>query len=321
MKLLVTGAAGFIGSAFVRRIMDLYFKEIESITVVDNLSASKNFYALNSLSHNPKVRLIEADISNTQAFKEVIWNADYLVHFAAESHVDNSILGPRKFIETNVLGTLCLLETARLNKKLRFLQVSTDEVYGSVDKARASENFPLKTSSPYSASKASSDLLVQSFHSTFGLNTVTTRSVNNFGPFQLPEKLIPKAVTNLILGRKIPVYGSGLQMREWIYVDDNCDGIWRALMNGASGEIYNITSENCFQNIELLRLILSFFDKNEDQIEYVTDRLGHDFRYSVDGEKARTELNFTVKNEFSAALESTVRWYVDNQSWWQRYIK
>ena len=321
MKLLVTGAAGFIGSAFVRRIMNLYSKEIESITVVDNLSASKDFYALNSLRHNPKVRIIEADISSTQNFKEVILHADYLVHFAAESHVDNSILGPRKFIETNVLGTLCLLEKARLNKKLRFLQVSTDEVYGSIDKTRASENFPLKTSSPYSASKASSDLLVQSFHSTFGLDIVTTRSVNNFGPFQLPEKLIPKAVTNLILGRKIPVYGSGLQMRELIYVDDNCDGIWRALMNGASGEIYNITSENCIQNMELLRLVLSFFNKSEDQIEYVTDRLGHDFRYSVDGAKARTELNFTVENEFNVALESTVKWYVDNQSWWQKYIK
>jgi len=321
VKLLVTGAAGFIGSAFVRRIMNLYSKEIESITVVDNLSASKDFYALNSLRNNPKVRIIEADISSTHSFNEVILHADYLVHFAAESHVDNSILGPRKFIETNVLGTLSLLEKARLNKKLRFLQVSTDEVYGSMDKTRASENFPLKTSSPYSASKASSDLLVQSFHSSFGLDTVTTRSVNNFGPFQLPEKLIPKAVTNLILGRKIPVYGSGLQMREWIYVDDNCDGIWRALINGVSGEIYNLTSKNCIRNLELLRLVLSFFNKSEDQIEYVTDRLGHDFRYSVDGAKARTELNFTVENEFNVALESTVKWYVDNQSWWQKYIK
>jgi dTDP-glucose 4,6-dehydratase len=321
MRILVTGAAGFIGSAFVRRIMHLYDEEIEFLTVVDNLSATKNFLALHSLWENPKLRIIEADVSENETLKEAILNVDYLVHFAAESHVDNSILGPRKFFETNVLGTLSLLETAKLKQNLRFLQISTDEVYGSVNNTQANESFPLKTSSPYSASKASSDLLVQSFHNTFDLDVVTTRSVNNFGPYQLPEKLIPKAITNLILGRKIPVFGNGQQMREWIYVDDNCDGIWRALIDGKSGEIYNLTSGNCLRNIDLLGSILSFFRKGEDHIEYVADRPGHDFRYSVDGSKSRIELNFEVKQEFLPALESTVRWYVDNQPWWQQYIK
>jgi dTDP-glucose 4,6-dehydratase len=252
---------------------------------------------------------------------EISKNCDLLVNFAAESHVDRSIENPSIFIETNVLGTASLLETLRKFPKVKFLHVSTDEVYGSISEGSWNEEFPVSPNSPYAASKASSDLLALAYQRTYGLDILVSRCCNNYGPNQFPEKLIPLFITNLIQGRKVPVYGDGKNIREWIHVDDHCDALNLILSKGESGQIYNIGSSFELSNLEITNLILKAFNRGEESIEYVSDRPGHDYRYSLDYSKAKSKLGYSPKIDFVNGLRKTVDWYLENQTWWDSKIQ
>lgn len=314
MKVLVTGGAGFIGSNFVRRILDDTFKGFSKLTVIDNLTYAGNRANIPLLKSSD---FIVGDICNSELVSELLSQHDTVINFAAESHVDRSISDAHQFLKTNTLGTQTLLEAARKNKIKHFIQVSTDEVYGSIDAGSFVESDPLLPNSPYAASKASADLIARSYFKTFGLNVRITRSSNTFGPNQYPEKIIPLFITNLIEGLQVPIYGNGMNSRDWIHVDDHCIGIYKVLMRGLPGEIYNIGGGTELSNIELTKQILKIMNKDYDRIRFVEDRQGHDFRYSVNVEKIKRDLGYQPPTDFSKNLESTIEWYEQNQNWWK----
>ena len=317
MKILVTGGAGFIGSNFVRLLIHNSDYEVVNF---DKLTYAGNLNNLKDIESNKRYKFIKGDICNPEEVKEAVKDCSVIVNFAAESHVDRSINDPSSFIKTDIFGAFTLLEEARKNN-LTFCQVSTDEVYGQILEGSFSETSPLMPRNPYSASKTGADRLAYSYFSTYGLKVIITRSSNNFGPYQYPEKVIPLFITNLLTGKKVPVYGTGKQIRDWLYVEDNCEGIKSCMEKGRSGEVYNIGGGNELQNIELTKLILKELNLNEDRIEYVEDRKGHDFRYSLNCDKIKTELNWKPRNEFKTALKKTIDWYKDNAWWWKPLIK
>jgi len=316
MRLLVTGGAGFIGSNFVRRIVNGTYSGVSQLTVLDKLTYAGTLKNLEMLPAD-SFEFIKGDIANPDLISDLTKRHDAIVNFAAESHVDRSITGARDFIETNVLGVQNLLAASLHNKVSVFVQVSTDEVYGSISEGSWSEEYPLLPNSPYSASKASADLICRSYNRTFGMDIRVTRCSNNYGPHQFPEKVIPLFVTNLIDNEKVPLYGNGLNVRDWLHVDDHCDGIYSVLSEGKSGNIYNIGGGRELTNRELTEIILRKFDRDESSIEYVTDRLGHDLRYSVSHEKITRELGYMPKINFEDGIEETIEWYKRNESWWR----
>lgn len=313
MRLFVTGAAGFIGSNYVRHVLAA---TDNTITAFDALTYAGNLDNLRSLNDDPRFTFVKGDICDREAVTAAMAGHDAVVHFAAESHVDRSIVDPDAFIRTNCDGTNVLCDVARQVEVERFLHVSTDEVYGSIEEGSFTESDPLDPRSPYSASKAGSDLIARAHFVTHGLPVIITRSSNNFGPYQYPEKIVPLFSTNLLDGLKVPVYGDGLNIRDWCFVDDNCGGIDLALRRGELGEIYNIGADNERTNRDLTDVILAFFGHDESMIEYVADRLGHDRRYSINTVKIRA-LGWTPRNDFAEALDQTIAWYRDNRWWWE----
>jgi dTDP-glucose 4,6-dehydratase len=325
MNLMITGGAGFIGSRFAELLVSQEIpNEFSSITVVDNLTYSGNLSNLDSVISTPEFYFHKVDICNQVDLEGVIKerSIEIIVNFAAESHVDRSIESSYEFLQTNVMGTQNLLDLANKCGVKRYLQVSTDEVYGSIPVGSWEEDEPLKPNSPYSASKAGADLLVLAYGKTYGMNVGITRCCNNYGLRQFPEKIIPLFVSNLIDGKRVPIYGDGNQIREWIHVDDHCRGVFAVLENGKPGEIYNIAGTDEFRNIELARKIISYFGKSEaEAFEFVADRKGHDIRYSLTGNKSRTELGVKPQIDFEAGLRKTIEWYVANESWWRPLLK
>ena len=319
MRLFVTGGAGFIGSNFVRMAILGRLPGLEDveITVFDALTYSGTLSNLTEVKDSPRFRFIEGDIRDVVAVKAALGNHDAVVHFAAESHVDRSVDDATIFVETNVLGTQVLLDQALSRSIPRFVHVSTDEVYGSIEEGSWDEHQPLLPNSPYSASKASSDLLVRSYHITHGLNTSITRCSNNYGPHHFPEKVIPLFVTNLLDGKKVPLYGDGENVRDWLHVDDHCRGITKVLLNGRAGEIYNIGGGTELTNKELTHLLLEATGRDESFVQRVADRKGHDRRYSVDIGKISSELGYTPQVNFDEGLAEVVQWYRDNRWWWE----
>ncbi len=318
MKILVCGGAGFIGSTFIKN----YLKNNpnHTITNLDNLTIGSNLKNLKSIENNPNYSFVKNDIKNEKIIEEISKDKDIIINFAAESHVDRSIANPKPFIETNILGTYSLLEAVRKYDKL-FIHVSTDEVYGD---AQGNESFTeernLNPSNPYSATKASADLLVSAYERTYGIKAITTRCTNNFGPYQFPEKLVPKTIIRLIKNLKVPLYGDGSQIRSWIYVSDHVSGIESIILKGKFGQVYNITAYEEITNKTIVEKILKNLGKSNDMIEYVGDRPGHDKRYSIDCSKIENDLKWKPKYKFDDALKETVRWYVENQSWWESLV-
>ena len=314
MRLLVTGGSGFIGTNFVRDQLARHPER--SVVNLDALTYAGNPANLADLASDPRYVFVRGDIRDAALVSDLMGEVDAVVHFAAESHVDRSITDPGAFVSTNVQGTFTLLEAARRAGVDRFLHVSTDEVYGSIAEGAFREMDPLRPSSPYSASKAGSDLLALAYHTTHGLPVVVTRCSNNYGPYQFPEKLIPLFVTNLLEGRKVPVYGSGTNVREWIYVLDHCRAIEFVLDRGAPGEVYNIGSGVEKTNLEITDALLRLLGRDESAVEHVDDRKGHDFRYAIDCSKLRA-LGWTPAFGFEEALAETVEWYRANEAWWR----
>lgn len=319
MKVLVTGGAGFIGSNFVRMVCNGSFPKISKIIVLDSLTYAGNLENLQGTEGH--IEFIKGDICDENLVRELISRVDGLINFAAESHVDRSIANPFQFLQTNFIGVHNLLEAAKHKDGFRFLQVSTDEVYGSIAKGSWDENSPLLPNSPYSASKASADLLVRSYSKTFGMNTVVTRCSNNYGPYQFPEKIIPYFVTRILSGKSVTIYGDGLNFRDWLHVDDHCRGIYGAFNSKSVGEVFNIGGGAELSNLELTHKILALLNKPSSEIEYVTDRKGHDLRYSVDYRKATLELNYVPQISFENGLVDTVNWYVNNSQWWRKMVQ
>jgi dTDP-glucose 4,6-dehydratase len=316
MRILVTGGAGFIGSNFVRRVVDGSLPGISTVTVLDKLTYAGTLTNLNSLPRD-SFEFIQGDICDQDLTTNLAKRHDAIINFAAESHVDRSITGSRDFVMTNVLGTQTLMDAARIGSISTFVQVSTDEVYGSIPKGSWPETDPLLPNSPYAASKASADLMVRSYRRTHGLDIRITRCSNNYGPNQFPEKVVPLFVTNLIDGQKVPIYGNGSNVRDWLHVDDHCRGIHAVLMRGRAGEIYNIGGGTELTNMELTHQILALMGKDESSIEYVADRQGHDIRYSVDISKIKQELGYEPLVDWKKGLEQTVQWYQENEAWWR----
>ncbi len=319
MNVLVTGGCGFIGSNLVKYIA----RERPTWTVVnlDKLTYAGNLENLKELEGNPRHVFVKGDVGNRELVEHLMraHRVDAVMHLAAESHVDRSILGPEAFITTNVLGTQVMLDASRAQGVKRFLMVSTDEVYGSLGPTGAFvETTPLDPSSPYSASKASADLIALAQEHTFGLDVVVTRCSNNYGPYQFPEKLIPLMVVNALADKPLPVYGDGKNVRDWLHVEDHCRGLVLALEKGKKGEVYNIGGGAERQNIEIVKLVLKLVGKPESLIKYVTDRPGHDKRYAIDPSKIKRELGWSPAHTFEKGLEETVRWYLDNRGWWER---
>ena len=315
MKVLITGGAGFIGSHFAKMAINGEFDGITSVRVLDKFTYSGLVSNLESLALSSNFELVIGDITNASDVEKACKDINAIVNFAAESHVDRSILDSSAFINTNVEGVRVLLEHCR-KLNIRFLQVSTDEVYGSIALGSWNEESPLEPNSPYSASKASADLLVRSFNKTYGLDTVITRCSNNYGPNQFPEKVIPLFITNLIEGESVPIYGNGQNVRDWLHVTDHCRGIALALRKGKSGEIYNLGGGQELSNLDLTLTILSYFGFGPEKIKYVRDRRGHDIRYSVDWQKARVNLGFSPVIAFNDGLNETIKWYRENPNWW-----
>ena len=318
MRLLVTGGAGFIGSNFVRRISDQTFHGISKVIVLDKMTYAGVKENLSGVIEQENFSLEFGDICDPKIIQTLIAEVDAVINFAAESHVDRSISSAADFVETNVAGVQVLLDAIKASgRKIRFVQVSTDEVYGSIETGSWDENFPLLPNSPYSASKAGGELLARAYHRTHGLDVLITRCSNNYGSHHFPEKLIPLFITNLLEGKKVPVYGNGKNIRDWLHVDDHCQGIYQVLMNGKSGEVYNIGGGRELTNLEITNLILEAMGSDESSIEYVTDRKGHDLRYSVDWTKINRELGYEPKVRFEDGLRETIEWYRNNRAWWE----
>jgi dTDP-glucose 4,6-dehydratase len=322
MRLLVTGGAGFIGSAFVRTT--LASKDITRLVVLDKLTYAGNLENLKPVEADPRLRFAQGDICDAALVADLLQQEqpDAIVHFAAESHVDRSIHAPTPVFDTNLKGTFTLLEAARAHKLPRFVHVSTDEVYGSIAAPHeADENYPLRTSSPYSAAKAGSDLLALSYHTTYKMDIVVTRASNNYGPYHFPEKLIPLMICNAMEDKPLPVYGDGLQIRDWLYVEDHCDGIRAVLSKGQPGEVYNLSGNRSITNIEVVRLILKQLGKPESLIRYVADRPGHDVRYALTSAKVEQQCGWRAAMEFETGLAHTIRWYQENFEGWVARVR
>ncbi len=318
MRIMVTGGAGFIGSNFVRRIFDETLTSISSVVVLDKLTYAGELKNLEQVVNQENYEFIHGDICDPVLVGELVDSVDAVVNFAAESHVDRSILSAADFVETNVAGVQVLLDAVKATgKSKRFLQVSTDEVYGSIESGSWDENNPLLPNSPYSASKAGGELLARAYNRTHGMDVVVTRCSNNYGPYHFPEKLIPLFITNLLEGKKVPVYGNGKNVRDWLHVDDHCRGIYEVLMNGSAGEVYNIGGGRELTNLEITDLILSAMGADSSSIEYVEDRKGHDLRYSVDWTKINKVLGYEPKVKFEDGLGETIEWYRNNRGWWE----
>ena len=313
MKILVTGGAGFIGSCFIRYILNKYSNY--KIINLDALTYCGNLDNLKDIENNPNYEFVHGNICNEALVNELINKVDIVINFAAESHVDNSIKASKIFFETNVLGTLNLLEASKKSNIKRFLQISTDEVYGTIKEGYFTENSQIAPNNPYAASKASADLLVRSYYETYKLPTIITRCTNNYGPYQYPEKLIPFFISKLLKNEKVPIYGDGMQIRDWLYVYDHCEAIDLVLHNGKIGEIYNIGGHNEKTNLEITGLILSAMNKDESFIEHVEDRLGHDRRYALSNDKISSELDWSPKVSFEQGIKTTIDWYLNNQDW------
>ena len=315
MKVLVTGGLGFIGSNFCRYMLETH-PEYELINV-DKVGIGANPANLHDIENDKRYTFIKGDICNPQLMSRLIHQVDAVVNIAAETHVDRSIADPNVFLQNNTLGTFTILEAIRRhNHKARLLQVSTDEVYGEAVEGSFTEETPPHPSNPYSASKAAADMFVLSYHRTFGLNVSITRCTNNFGPYQLPEKLIPKTVIRALRDLPIPIYGKGTNVRDWIFVGDHCEAINTVLEKGKPGEIYNVSASNEKTNIDIVKKIISQLKKPESLITFVEDRPGHDIRYSLDSTKLRNELGWKPKTNFEQTLQSTVDWYLKNEHWW-----
>jgi len=318
MRLLVTGGAGFIGSNFVRRVFDGTLSGISSVVVLDKLTYSGVLENLNGLSDKPGFEFVRGDICDSKLVNALVESVDMVVNFAAESHVDRSIEDASEFVKTNVLGVQVLLDAINGDKKRkRFLQVSTDEVYGSIESGSWDEEFPLRPNSPYSASKAGGELMARAYGVTHGMDVVTTRCSNNYGPYHFPEKMIPLFITNLLQGKKVPLYGKGGNVRDWLHVDDHCQGIYLALINGKPNEVYNIGGGTELSNLELTHMIINTLGAGETSIEYVQDRKGHDLRYSINCEKIEKELGYQPQVKFQEGLASTIEWYRNHRDWWE----
>jgi dTDP-glucose 4,6-dehydratase len=322
MRVLITGGAGFIGSNLVHYL--LRERPEWSLVNVDVLTYAGNLENLSGIEDNPNYCFVKADITDVSAMQSIFeeHQPDAVLHLAAESHVDRSILDSSAFIRTNVLGTQVLLDvTRKIGKDCRFIHVSTDEVYGALGKTgKFTESTSLAPNSPYSASKASSDLLVRAAHKTFGMDVVTTRCSNNYGPFQFPEKLIPLMIANARTDKPLPVYGDGQQVRDWLYVEDHCSALLTVLENGQSGEVYNIGGENEWPNLDVVHLILQQLEKPDSLIRFVQDRPGHDRRYAIDASKLRDELGWSPSRVFERALPETISWYIEHDEWVQRVL-
>jgi len=314
MKLLVTGGLGFIGSNFILNVLSKN-EEVSIINLDDELLGS-NVISLNKIENSKKYEFVKGNITNKKLMFELVEKCDVVVNFAAESHVDRSISNAKPFIDSNIFGVFIILEAIRKYDK-KLIHISTDEVFGSLKFTSADENFKFNPSSPYSASKASAELLINSFYVTYGCDCMITRCTNNYGPRQFPEKLIPKTILYAINNKKIPIYGSGKNIRDWIHVSDHCEAIFQVLKNGKKGSSYNISSDNEVDNKTIIKKILKLMKKPEDFVEYVNDRPGHDFRYSMDSSKIRNELGWTPKIKFGEGLENTISWYLKNKKWWK----
>ena len=321
MNLLVTGGAGFIGCNFIRLMLKKHpgwkILNLDKLTYAGRLENTRDF------AKNRNYKFVKGDIRDKGLVESLIEDLqlDVVVHFAAESHVDRSISDPTIFLESNVRGTCTLLDAALENEVEKFVHISTDEVYGSIRSGSFKEADRLEPNSPYSASKAAAEMFARAYHATNGLPVVITRSSNNYGPHQFPEKLIPLFITNLLRGKKVPVYGTGLNVRDWLYVDDNCEGIETVLLKGKPGEAYNIGGGEERTNLELTKMLLKHLKKSEDHIQFVEDRKGHDFRYSLDCKKIRKELGWKPKVNLEKGLKLTVDWYLKNERWWKPLAK
>ena len=313
MKLLVTGGLGFIGSNFISRIFENH--ENWSIVNVDAELYGSNHQSLKKFEDSDKYRFVKGNITDQKLMEELISESDVVVNFAAESHVDRSISNAKPFIDSNILGVFTLLEAIKKMKK-KLIHISTDEVYGSLKTDSAKEETRLNPSSPYAASKASAELLIQSYITTYSCDVIITRCTNNYGPKQFPEKLIPKTIMLAINNKNIPIYGTGKNIRDWIFVEDHCDAIIDVLLKGKSGESYNISAGNEIDNITIIKKILTILDKPLENIEFVEDRPGHDFRYSMESSKIRQTLEWSQKKKFDEGIEKTVEWYLENKEWW-----
>jgi dTDP-glucose 4,6-dehydratase len=320
-NVLVTGGAGFIGSNFINYILDE--RDDYNIINLDKLTYAGNLENLIVSEKKENYHFVKGDITNSELVDYLFrrFEIKYVINFAAESHVDRSILGSEIFFRSNVLGTNVLLEASRKYEVEKFLQVSTDEVYGSLGKEGLfTENTPLHPNSPYSASKASADMMTLSFYHTFGVPVVITRCSNNYGPYQFPEKLIPLMIINTLNGKRLPVYGDGMNVRDWIYVIDHNRAVEKVFEKGKAGEVYNVGASRELPNIDIVKLILKELNKSEEMIEFIKDRPGHDRRYAIDSSKIETELGWKPKFNFETAISNTIKWYLDNEKWWQRII-
>lgn len=318
MKLLVTGGAGFIGSEYVRNLLgDAYGTGGVEVTVLDKLTYSGNMANLAPVAGDPRLTFVRGDICDVDLVNDLVPGHDAVVHFAAETHVDRALDGPAQFVQTNVVGTQVLLDAARNSGVGRFLHVSTDEVYGSIDEGSWTEESPVAPRSAYSAAKAGSDLLALAYHRTYGLDVVVTRCSNNYGHYQFPEKVIPLFVTNLLDGGTVPLYGDGLNVRDWLHVSDHCNGIQAALAKGRAGEVYHIGGGTELTNRELTEMLLAATGRAWDAVRPVADRKGHDRRYSLNIDKIRNELGYEPQVALADGIARTVAWYQDNRSWWE----
>jgi len=316
MRLLVTGGLGFIASNFIRYMLKEH-SDVK-ITNVDSLSIGANPANLRDIEKDPRYRFMKGDIANFKLISKLVKNVDAIVNAAAETHVDRSIANPRAFLRSNTVGTFSVLEAVkRNNPAARIVHVSTDEIYGDILEGSFKEDDRLKPSNPYAASKAAADLFVLAYHRTYGLDAVITRCTNNFGPYQHPEKLIPKTIIRARYNLPVPIYGEGKQIRDWIYVLDHCDALYRVVEKGKAGEIYNISAGNEMMNLQVAELILELLGKARNLVEFVEDRPGHDVRYSLDSSKIRSALGWSPKHSFKEALKETTEWYMENELWWK----
>ena len=324
MTIIVTGGAGFIGSNFIFHMLKKY--PDYRIICLDKLTYAGNLSTLKSVMDNPNFRFVKADICDREAVYQLFEeeHPDIVVNFAAESHVDRSIDNPGVFLQTNIIGTATMMDAARAYGNIRFHQVSTDEVYGDLPLDRPdllfTEETPIHTSSPYSSSKASADLLALAYYRTFGLPVTISRCSNNYGPYQFPEKLIPLMIANCLAGKSLPVYGEGKNVRDWLYVEDHCRAIDMIVRKGRIGEVYNVGGHNEMANIDIVKLIIRELGQREDLITYVTDRKGHDLRYAIDPAKIHSELGWLPETKFADGIKKTIRWYLDNRGWWEEIV-